>query len=180
VTEPTTRPGGITMLDAAALVTGAAVASVHFREFTGEIAALTPVGWLFLVSAFAWLGLTAAGPFVFLVRRFSRRPEGYPGPGDGLWLAFGLPWVAAALLRSGAGSLIDGGNAAYVNALFLGLFAASALGLRRLLARFPGTEPGPWHVPGTPPRHESWTQLIGRAVTVAWPLQLGLGFVVTK
>ena len=114
----TGRAGGITMLDAAALVTGGAVASVHFREFDEEMAGLTLLGWALLVPAFAWLALTAAGPFVFLVRRFSRRPDGYPGPDDWLWLAFGLPWVVAALVRSGAGGLPESANRAYATCLF--------------------------------------------------------------
>jgi hypothetical protein len=179
------RRGGVTMLDAAALVTGGAVASVHFREFEDEIGGLTLLGWALLVPAFAWLALTAAGPFVFLVRRFSRRPEGYPGPDDWLWLAFGLPWVVAALVRSAAGDLPESANSAYAACLFVGLAAAIVLALARLRRLLPRIEPagtGPVPVPpGPPPRPAvSWTGQIGRAVAVAWPLQLGLGLVVTK
>jgi hypothetical protein len=161
------------MLDAAALVTGGAVASVHFREFGEEIEALTPLGFGFLIVAFGWLALTAAGPFVFLVRRYGRRISGYPGPSDLLWLAFGLPWTLAALYKSGAGSL--GGRTAvvYGNVLFIGLALASCLAMLRLRKVWRSLD-----APGKPRR--TWTEWIGSAVAVSWPLQLGLGFVVTK
>jgi hypothetical protein len=176
-----TQAGGITMLDGAALVTGAAVASVHFREFTDEMSGLTILGWTMLLAAFAWLAVTAAGPFVFLVRRFSRRPEGYPKAGDLLWLAFGLPWAIAALFRSGAGNLVDSGNAYYVKGLFAGLFAASGLSLWQIVRTWKSIGPGAPASPVSPePTASTWTELIGRTVAIAWPIQLGLGFVVTK
>lgn len=177
------RSGGITMLDAAAFVTGGAVASVHFRDFEDEISGLTLLGWALLVPAFAWLALTAAGPFVFLVRRFSRRPDGYPGPDDYLWLAFGIPWVVAALVRSGPGSLPGGVNSAYAAGLFLGLAAATAPALVRLWRSLPRIDPvATGAAPHSAPRQHpaSWTERIGRAVAVAWPLQFGLGLVVTR
>ncbi len=178
----TARGGGITMLDAAALVTGGAVASVHFREFEDEIAVLTLLGWVLLVPAFAWLALTAAGPFVFLVRRFSRRPDGYPGPDDWLWLAFGLPWVVAALVRSAAGGPLDDSDSVYTASLFLGLAAATAPALGRLRRSLPPIEATS---AGPPPSSllrppTSWTGRIGRAVSVAWPIQFGLGLMVTQ
>jgi hypothetical protein len=171
------------MLDAAALVTGGAVASVHFRDFDEEIAGLTFLGWALLVPAFAWLALTAAGPFVFLVRRFSRRPDGYPGPDDWLWLAFGVPWTVAALVRSGSGGLPEGANPVYAAGLFLGLAAATAPAIVRLWRSLPridplATGPATLLVPPCPPA--SWTARIGRVVSIAWPLQLGLGLVVTR
>ncbi len=124
---PANRAGGLTMLDVTALVTGAAVASVHFRDFEEDIAGLTLVGWTLLVPAFAWLALTAAGPFVFLVRRFSRRPEGYPGPYDWLWLG-----LRAAVGRRGPGPLGAG---------------RPARRDRRRLFRFPVRRPGRGHDP---------------------------------
>lgn len=176
------RAGGITMLDAAALVTGGAVASVHFRDFEEEISGLSFLGWALLVPAFAWLALTAAGPFVFLVRRFSRRPDDYPSPDDCLWLAFGLPWAVAALVRSGSGGLPEGANSVYGAGLFLGLAGATAPALVRLWRSLPQIDPlaagPPPPAPPRPPR--SWTARIGRAVSVAWPLQFGLGLIVTR
>jgi hypothetical protein len=178
VSDPTIHAGGITMLDGTAMVTGAAVASVHFREFTDEMAGLTIFGWLSILAAFAWLALTAAGPFVFLVRRFSRRPDGYPRPGDLLWLAFGLPWAVAALFRSAAGNLIDSKNTYYVNGLFAGLFVASGLALWQISRTWKTIGPATAGTPG--PKSATWTDLIGRTLSIAWPIQLGLGFVVTK
>jgi hypothetical protein len=176
------RAGGLTMLDAAALVTGGAVASVHFRDFEDEIAGLGLPGWALLVPAFAWLAITAAGPFVFLVRRFSRRPVGYPGPYDWLWLGFGLPWVLAALVRSASGGLPDGVAAVYSAGLFGGLAAATAPALVRLWRSLPRIEPTDraGHAPPTTPKPDSWTGRIGRAVAVLWPLQFGMGLVVTR
>jgi hypothetical protein len=174
--ETTSRSGGITMLDAAALVTGGAVASVHFRPFEEEIGKLTPLGSSFLVLAFAWLALTAAGPFVYLVRRYGRRRSGYPSPPDLLWLAFGLPWTIAALYRSGAGNLSTAANILYGNALFIGLALASCLAVLRLKRAWDALDAA--HATKAPRR--TWTEWIGTAIAVAWPLQLGLGFVVTK
>jgi hypothetical protein len=180
--RPANRAGGLTMLDAAAFVTGAAVASVHFRDFDEEIAGLGLPGWALLVPAFAWLALTAAGPFVFLVRRFSRRPDGYPGPYDWLWLGFGLPWVVAALVRSGLGGLPDGTGTLYSGFLFVALAAATVPSLARLWLSLPRIEPtaGGGPVPPAPPKPESWTGRIGRAVAILWPLQFGLGLMVTR
>jgi hypothetical protein len=161
------------MLDGAALVTGGAVASVHFRELTDELTGLTILGWLFLAAAFGWLALTSAGPFVFLVRRFSSRPIGYPSPDDWLWLAVGLPWLLTALYRSACGTSFDPTNSIYGTCLFLGLFAASGLSLLRILRT--------WSSIGEGERDGgSWTDLVGRVLSVTWPLQLGLGFVVTR
>jgi hypothetical protein len=179
---PAAGAGRLTMLDAASLVTGAAVASVHFRDFDEEIGGLGLLGWALLIPAFAWLALTAAGPFVFLGRRFSRRPDGYPGPYDRLWLGFGLPWVVAALVRSALGGLPDGTGAIYSGLLFIALAAATIPALGQLWRSLPRIEPtavaGP--APSAPPKPESWTGRIGRAVAVLWPLQFGLGLAVTQ
>lgn len=174
------RGGEITMMDGVAMVTGAAVASVHFRDFTDEVAALTLPGWLLLIVAFAWLSVTSAGPFVYLVRRFSHRTEGYPGPWDGVWVAFGIPWLLAGLVRSGAGSAVEEGNAIYSGTLFSGLFLASGLALRRLLLAWPPASTAAPVAPPEPAPIRSWTGRIGRALSIGWPLQLGLGLVVTK
>jgi hypothetical protein len=176
VVEAVTSPGGLTMLDAAALVTGGAVASVHFRPFEEEIGGLTPLGFSFLVLAFAWLAVTAAGPFVYLVRRYGRRRPGYPSPPDLLWLAFGLPWAIAALYRSIAESMSTAANILYGNALFIGLALASGLAVFRLKRAWSALDAA--RTSKAPRR--TWTEWIGTAIAVAWPLQLGLGFVVTK
>src|ERR687894_3124113 len=82
--EPSGKGGGFTLLDGAALVTGAAVASVHIREAIADGHLLGP-GWALAWMTFAGIALTASGPFVFLLRRLGRRPMGYPRIGDRLW-----------------------------------------------------------------------------------------------
>ena len=53
-----------------AVVTGAAVASVHIRAIMRDN--LSTFGWVLVWATFTWIAITAAGPFVFLVRRFIR------------------------------------------------------------------------------------------------------------
>src|SRR4051812_39350763 len=90
--------GGFSVLDGASIVTGAAVASIHIRGvIRGDLAA---PGWALIWGTFAGVSLTAAGPFLFLARRFLRRLPDYPGVGDALWALLGLPWLVAALIRS--------------------------------------------------------------------------------
>jgi hypothetical protein len=171
--------GGITMLDAAALVTGAAVASVHFREFDEEMAGISAAGWALVVPAYAWLAVTAAGPFVYLVRRFGRRVAGYPGPDDRTWLGLGLPWAVAGLIRSGSGDLADGARTAYAWLLMIALALAAAPALVRTWRSLPRIEPTD---PAPPPASgpTTWTARIGRALAVAWPIQIGLGLAVAR
>ena len=78
---------------------GSAVASVHVRLAIPEAAG--PAEWAWAWCLFTWLTLTSAGPYVFLVRRFFTRPTGYPKLGDQLWALAGLPWLLAAMVRSG-------------------------------------------------------------------------------
>ena len=170
------RASGITMLDGAALVSGAAVASVHFRELTHEMTGLTTLGWLFLCATFTWLAVTSAGPFVFIVHRISSRPSGSPSIDDRLWMGFGLPWLLAAFYRSTIGNAFDPTDQVYGRCLFAGLLLASGPAFWLLLRT--------WRqnmvVRDPPDRVEAWTDLIGRTVSVTWPLQFGLGFVVTR
>ena len=171
MSDPIER-GGLTMLDGAALVTGAAVASVHFREFAGELARLDLRGWAMVSVAYTWLALTSAGPFVFLVRRSGRRPSGYPGVGDVSWLAIGSPWLIAALFISASGGSFNPANGFYTNALWIALYVVSAIGMVGLLRTWPAV--------GPKPQRRSWTDAVGRAIAATWPLQLGLGFVVIR
>src|SRR4051794_7821537 len=90
--------GGFTVLDGAALVTGAAVASIHIRGVIRD--QLAAPGWGLIWGSFAWVALTAAGPFLLLVRRFLRHLPDYPKVGDVLWAILGLPWLFTAVLRS--------------------------------------------------------------------------------
>ena len=61
---------GFSILGRAALVIGSAIASIHIlgvRRWD-----LSGAGWLMVALTFAWIAVTAAGPFVFLVRRYAR------------------------------------------------------------------------------------------------------------
>ena len=62
---------GFTLLDGIALVIGAAIASVHLRDIIPR--GLTPLGWGLVWPTFAGIGLSAAGPFILLERRYGRR-----------------------------------------------------------------------------------------------------------
>src|SRR4051794_38293304 len=94
--------GGFSVLDGVALVTGAAVASVHIRGVirVTDHPGIDGFGWVLVWGTFAWVAVTAAGPFVFLVRRFARRISDYPKVGDQLWAVLGLPWLSTAVLNS--------------------------------------------------------------------------------
>jgi hypothetical protein len=167
--------GGFTVLDGVALVTGAAVASVHLRStfptFEGAL------DWAWASCLFSWLSLTSAGPFVFVVRRFFTRPGGYPRLGDRLWLMSGVPWLVAAIVRTGeapaevvAGRL----DPAYVGCLTIGLALTAMVSVPVLAARYLLVDPSKPRIPEPLP----WTHRLGMMLTVAWPIQCGVGLVV--
>jgi hypothetical protein len=167
--------GGFTVLDGVALVTGSAVASVHVRSSVPEFEG--PGDWAWAWCLFTWLSLTSAGPYVFLVRRFFTRPVGYPKLGDKLWALAGMPWLLAAMVRTGEP---DGATAAghldpaYVGCLCIGLALSTMVGLPLLAARYLLVDPGR----SGPPAATSWTDRIGLFLTVAWPIQCAVGLVV--
>ena len=80
--RPVEAGRGFTLLDGAAMIIGAAVASLHFSGATP--ARLTGLGWGLVWGAFAGIAITAAGSALFLARRFIRRLEGYPRRGSAL------------------------------------------------------------------------------------------------
>lgn len=62
---------------------GSAIASIHIlgvRRWE-----LSGANWVMVALSFTWLALTAAGPFIFLERRYARRIANYPRIGDRLW-----------------------------------------------------------------------------------------------
>ena len=63
--------GGFSVLDGAALVVGAAIASVHVLGI--RRVDLSGPGWIMIALTFCWVAMTAAGPFFYLGRRFIRR-----------------------------------------------------------------------------------------------------------
>src|SRR4051794_21601888 len=77
------RGGGFGVLDGAAIVGGAAVASIHVRGAIRD--ELAGPGWALLWGTFAWVALTSAGPFLLLMNRGMRRLPDYPRVGDVLW-----------------------------------------------------------------------------------------------
>jgi hypothetical protein len=168
---------GFTVLDGVALVLGAAVASVHLRELVGQSRPLTELGWALLWITFTGIALSAAGPFLFVERRYVRRPVGYPRAGDWLWLALGLPWTIAAALRLAPSTALAGTPpSARLDGIVLGL----SLAVASLLAM--GMVWKTWVLaPPTPPGSREpapWTDRVGLVLAVAWPLQCGFGLVV--
>ena len=160
---------GFSVLDGVALVTGAAVASVHIR---GVIrAGLNGFGWALIWGTFTWVALTAAGPFVFLVRRFARRLPDYPKVGDGLWAVLGLPWLATAVLKSAAPGAEESRNETL---LAVGLAVASMIALSVVWRQWVMVTPEQASRTASPP----WTNRVGLILSVAWPIQCGLGLLV--
>src|SRR5262249_7464923 len=121
------RDDGLNLLDGAALVTGAAVASVHIRGAVPE--ALVGAGWGLGWGTFTGVGLTAAGACRFLGRRYGRRSPGYPRSGDVLWTLLGLPWLLTALIKTASSGDGTHRSELYINALGLGLGLASMIAL---------------------------------------------------
>ncbi len=167
--------GGFSVLDGVALVMGAAVAAVHVKSAVPDPTG--PADWTWASGLFTWIWLTAAGPFLYLVRRFGTRPLDYPGIGDRLWALAGLPWCVASLVRTG--EVVPEGaqgrlDADYVGCLSIGLALAMLVIVPTLAARFLLTHPdGPRSAEPTP-----WTNRLGLALTIAWPIQCGVGLVV--
>jgi hypothetical protein len=158
------------MLDIAALVAGGAVASLHLRNHAdGPL--MRSLAWLFWFS-FLGIGVTAAGPFSYLGRRYLRPVRNYPLRGDCQWIALGLPWVASAPICAALPSDSKVRLTIYPPSLSLMVAAAClyVLGVqwvswRRDLSTHSASA------------ESSWTQRVGMALAVAWPLQCGFALV---
>ena len=166
---------GFTLLDLGAMIMGAAIASIHVR-----LVAPSPRGaieWGLVAALFAWLTITAAGPFLYMVRRFHPRGDPtYPRIGDRLWVLWGCPWVVSALAESAlVPTTADRArlDSIYVGSLGLGLFLATMVAVPLLAARYL------WGDPAAAGRTEAtaWTQWVGLALSAAWPIQCGVGLV---
>lgn len=162
---------GFSVLDGVALVVGAAVASVHLRCVISS----EPVGggWVIVWGTFAWVALTAAGPFVYLLRRYARSLPDYPKVGDRLWAMLGLPWLLTALLQTRS-TVTEAPNEWLATILSVGLAVVSLIALSVVWRSW---------VVVTPERATQtfsgpWTNRVGLVLAVAWPLQCGLGLVV--
>ena len=173
-----TAGSGFAVLDGVALVAGAAVASVHMRGVLDEN--LHGAGWLLILIPFAWLGLTAAGPFVYLVRRYARPAPGVPKVGDRLWALLGLPWLLTALIQAnpsqagGVAPPVTPGSAS-ATILFVGLGVVSLIAQAVVWATWVAVTPERATATFSTP----WTNRVGLVLAVTWPLQYGLGLVVT-
>ncbi|QDV37249.1 hypothetical protein [Tautonia plasticadhaerens] len=171
-----TSGSGFTLLDGIALVAGAAIASVHLRQATPG-GGLNPAGWVLIWLTFCGVALTASGPFLTLIRRFSGRPRTPARLGDHLWAMLGAPWVVSALSRIVGESGRRGGglpDQLYELALVAGLGAASLVTLAVIWSRWVMVPPGA--DPETEP--SGWTHRVGLGLAVAWPMQCGLGMIV--
>jgi hypothetical protein len=166
--------GGFSVLDGAAIVTGAAVASIHIRGVIRAGDALAAPGWLLIWGTFAWVALTAAGPFLFLVRRFHRRLPGYPRVGDALWAVLGIPWLATAIIRSAMLGDTRRRDDLVSFGLSVGLAVACLIVLTVVWKRWVLVSPEEAARTASAP----WTNRIGLILSVAWPIQCGAGLVV--
>jgi hypothetical protein len=176
VPERAEAGGGFTLLDGAALVIGAAVASVHMRE---RVRTALPAGaWGLAWITFAGIAVSAAGPFVYLARRYGRRQAGYPRIGDWLWTVMGVPWILTALVRPAA--LISPATGTdpllYTLTLWLGLAAACFFGWVVVWKMWVLSPPGQGLREGS----LNWTERIGLGLAIAWPVQCGLGLLVSN
>jgi hypothetical protein len=168
--------GSFSVLDGAALVAGAAVASIHIRTVIRGGEPLATAGWLLIGGTFAWVALTATGPFLFLVRGFLRRLAGYPKVGDALWAVLGLPWVLTTLIRAAPPG--DPRHRHDLFALWLSVLLAVAclIALGVVWHRWVAVSPEEAARTASPP----WTNRLGLILAVAWPIQCGAGLVVSE
>ena len=122
---------GFSVLDGGALVMGSAIASVHILCATrGD---LSGAGWFMMGLTFTWVAITAAGPFIFLARRFARRLSNYPKMGDWLWALLGIPWLASAVLQSAAPGSEPRPNPLFAMTLSIGLAIVCMIAVIRRL-----------------------------------------------
>ena len=164
--------GGFSVLDGAGLVMGSAIASIHtLRVMRGE---LTGAGWIMICITFAWVAVTAAGPIVFLARRFVRRLPNYPKIGDRLWALLGIPWLVTAVVQSANPGSEQRQNSLFTTTLSVGLVISCLIAV--------GVVWSTWVV--VPPEKAMsveaapWTNRVGLILAIAWPIQCGLGMVV--
>jgi hypothetical protein len=171
-------PRGFSVLDGAGLVGGAAAASVHLRDLADR--PITAAGWALAWLAFSGVALSAAGPIVLAVRRLAGRAGGRVRLGDGLWLLLGLPWLIAAPLRpfpmAPDPAARPGGGSPQLYALALGLTLAAGTLAAMLLLWYAWVQVSPERRESRP--RPSWSERVGLALAVAWPLQWGFLLVV--
>ena len=162
----------ITVLDGLALVMGSAIASVHIlRIMRGGLSA---GGWVMVCLTFTWVALTSSGPFIFLARRFSRRLAGYPKVGDWLWAIMGIPWLLTAIIQSALPGEDPRQNPLFSMTLSVSLVVACMICLAVVWGTWVMVSPEQAALVEADP----WTNRVGLILSVAWPIQCGLGMVV--
>jgi hypothetical protein len=163
---------GLSVSDGAALVMGSAIASVHIlgvRRWD-----LSGSGWFMVCATFAWVALTAAGPFIFMARRYVRRVPGYPQIGDRLWALLGIPWLVSALLQSASQSSEPDHKPLFTITLSVGLATVCMIALIVVWRTWVMVSPEQASRLEAAP----WTNRVGLILSIAWPIQCGLGMVV--
>ena len=161
------REATFTLLDGVALVVAAAVASVHMKT---PVESASGTGWVLVWLALAGVGLTAAGPILYLARRFGRSLPGYPRLGDQLWGLLGAPWVVTAPLRTSRAVGYPRALQTYGITLTATVVTACLIVLAVLWRKYVLTPPT---TTAKCPGPTSWTDRLGLLVSVAWPLQCG-------
>lgn len=173
--------GGFSVLDGAAVVVGATIASVHLRDLATS-PGLSAFGWGLVWITLTGIAISATGPFLFVLRKYLRRVPAYPRVGDTLWMLLGLPWVLSAPVHGSRESSVlinrPGATANTLDMYAICLWGAQAIVCMIVLVVVWKT----W-VLATPEVQTSreslpWTDRLGVALAVAWPLQCGLSLVV--
>jgi hypothetical protein len=155
-------------------VIGAAIASVHIRE--AVTSTLLPPGWGLVWITFSGVAISAAGPIVYVFRRYVRRNTGYPRIGDRLWAVLGVPWVVTAPFRPLRSASMRGFMDLYRFGLWLSVAVASLIVLGVLWSTWVIAPPGR----GMRQGRLAWTERVGLILAIAWPVQCGLGLVLTE
>jgi hypothetical protein len=163
---------GFSISDGAALVMGSAIASVHIlgvRRWD-----LSGSGRFMVGLTFMWVALTAAGPFIFVARRYARRLASYPQIGDRLWAMLGIPWVATALVQSAVPASEPRHNPLFTVTLTVSLAIVCLISLAVVWSTWVMVSPEQAaRIEAAP-----WTNRVGLILSIAWPIQCGLGMVV--
>jgi hypothetical protein len=170
--ERSDNADGFSVSDGAALVMGSAIASVHILgvkrwEISGS-------GIFLVAMTFTWVAVTAAGPFIYLARRYARHLPAYPQVGDRLWAVLGLPWLVTALMQSATSGSEPRHNSLFTLTLIGGLAVACLTALAVIWSTWVMVSPDhAARVEAAP-----WTNRVGLILSIAWPIQCGLGMVV--
>jgi hypothetical protein len=166
------KADGFSVSDGAALVMGSAIASVHILSVRRWD--LSGSRWIMAAITFTWMALTAAGPFIFLARRYARRLPNYPQIGDRLWAMLGIPWVATAFLQSASPASEPRENPLFTVTLSAGLAITCLIALAVVWSTWVMVSPEQASRIEAAP----WTNRVGLILSIAWPIQCGLGMVV--